>query len=285
MTSTAISRRIAGVGLGLRWDFIEEVASGPELPVDFFEFSPENYLRRRGWIPDRLMDVAARYPMSSHGLSLSIGSTRELDRRLVSELSALFKRIEVPWHSDHLCLASTHGRHFHDLLPMLRNRASVRRVVERVRQLKEALERPFLLENISYYSEVGASTLSEAEFLSEVLEAGDCGLLLDVNNVYVNSINHGFIPEQFIDQLPLARVQEIHVAGHLKQSDGTLIDTHGTPIIEPVYQLLDYVLRKTGPVPVLLERDNDVPTLSVLLDELDQVRSVVKTAQNGNIAA
>jgi uncharacterized protein (UPF0276 family) len=168
---------------------------------------------------------------------------------------------------------------------MLRNRASVRRVVERVRQLTEALERPFLLENISYYSEIGASTLSEAEFLSEVLEASDCGLLLDVNNVYVNSINHGFIPEQFIDQLPLARVQEIHVAGHLKQSDGTLIDTHGTPIIEPVYQLLDYVLRKTGPVPVLLERDNDVPALSVLLDELKRVRAVVKTALSANLAA
>lgn len=278
MALPAPGSRLRGVGLGLRWDFLEEVATGPLLPVDFFEVSPENYLRRRGWVPDRLKQVAERYPISSHGLSLSIGSTRPLDTQLLSELRAWLKTTAAPWHSDHLCLASTTNYHLHDLIAVSRNRASVERIVDRARMLRDALGCPFVLENISWYSELGHSTLPEAEFITEVVERSDCGLLLDVNNVYVNACNHGFDPEAFIDALPLERVVEIHVAGHLKRADGWLLDTHGTTVIEPVYQLLERALKRCGPVPVLLERDNEVPPLEELLAELAHLRQVVSRA-------
>lgn len=268
-----------GVGLGLRWEFLEEVVDGPKLDVDFFEVSPENYMRRGGYYPAQLERVRERYPISSHGLTLSIGAADEPDPAYLSELRREVARLGSPWHSDHLCLSSSGSRQFHDLLPLKFGRESIERVAERARRLEDTLGVPFALENISYYGHPGQREMPEAEFVRGVVERADVGLVLDVNNAYVNALNHGGDPRDFIASLPLERVVEIHVAGHYRSPQGLVIDTHGTPLIDPVYELLEFTLVKTGPVPVLLERDNDVPPLSELLAEVARLKRVCQRAR------
>jgi uncharacterized protein (UPF0276 family) len=266
--------RLAGVGLGLRWDFLEEVVDGPELPIDFFEVSPENYMRRGGYYPEQLERLDGRYPLVTHGLSLSIGAVDEPEAPYLRELKAEIVRTKSPFHSDHLCFSSAGPRSLHELLPLQQSRENVARVAERARRLRDVLGVPFALENITYYMHPGRAELSELEFLSAVLSESDAGLLLDVNNVYVNSLNHGFDPRAFISSLPLARVLEIHVAGHTRQPSGLVLDTHGAPVADPVLELLAFTLERTGPVPVLLERDNAVPPLAELVAEVQTLRGV-----------
>jgi len=256
------------VGLGLRWEFLEEVASGPALELGFLEVSPENYMRRGGYYPAELERVRQRYPLVTHGLTLSIGGSEPLDRAYLDELRAEVERLGSPWHSDHLCFSSARGNALHELMPLQFSRENVVRVAERARQVRDHLGVPFALENITYYAHPGRRELSELEFLCEVLERSDAGLLLDVNNAYVNAQNHGGSAEDFIAGLPLERVVELHVAGHGRSASGVLIDTHGSAVCDPVYDLLAFTLRRTGPVPVLLERDNDVPALDELLAEV-----------------
>ncbi|HEX6273311.1 MAG TPA: DUF692 domain-containing protein [Polyangiaceae bacterium] len=266
--------RIRGVGLGLRWEFLDEVLEGPPLDVAFFEVSPENYMRRGGYYPAALERIGERYPLVTHGLTLSLGSEAEPDERFVRELHVELERLRTPWHSDHLSFTSAGEHVLHELLPLPFDEASVRRVAERVRRLSDTFRRPMAIENITYYAELGAPMMSESEFVSRVVEASGAPLLLAVNNVYVNARNFGFEPERALGELPLERVVEIHVAGHSEQSSGLVLDTHGTPVCSEVFTLLEWTLERTGPVPVLLERDNDVPELSVLLGELDAVRRV-----------
>lgn len=270
--------RPQGVGLGLRWEFLEEVVDGPLLDVDFFEVSPENYMRRGGYYPAQLERVRERYPLASHGLTLSIGALERPSRDYLRELSAEVERLGAPFHSDHLCLASAGSRQFHELLPLKFSQENVERVAARVREVEDALGRPFALENISYYAHLGEREMTEAEFVTAVLERSGCGLLLDLNNAFVNARNHGGDAREFIAALPLDRVVELHVAGHFERPSGLVIDTHGTPVSEPVYELLAFTLERTGPVPVLLERDNDVPELSTLLAEVERLRAVYERA-------
>ena len=267
-----------GVGLGLRWEFLEEVVDGPKLDVDFFEVSPENYMRRGGYYPAQLARVRERYPISSHGLTLSIGASEAPAPEYLAELRHELARLGSPWHSDHLCLSSAGSRQFHDLLPLKFGRENVERVAERARRVQDALGVPFALENISYYGHPGRRELPETEFVRGVLERAEIGLVLDVNNAYVNARNHGGDPREFIASLPLERVVEIHVAGHSQSPTGLVIDTHGTPVIDPVYELLEFTLVKTGPVPVLLERDNDVPPLAELMTEIARLKRVYRKA-------
>jgi uncharacterized protein (UPF0276 family) len=266
--------RLAGVGLGLRWDFLEEVVDGPALPIDFFEVSPENYMRRGGYYPEQLERLDGRYPLVTHGLTLSIGAVEEPDAQYLRELKAEIVRTKSPFHSDHLCFSSAGPRSLHELLPLQQSRTNVARVAERAARLRDILGVPFALENITYYMHPGRAELGELEFLSAVLEQGDAGLLLDVNNVYVNSLNHGFDPRAFISSLPLSRVVELHVAGHSRQPSGLVLDTHGAPVADPVLSLLAFTLERTGPVPVLLERDNDVPPLAELVAEVRTLRDI-----------
>lgn len=266
--------RLAGVGLGLRWDFLEEVVDGPALPIDFFEVSPENYMRRGGYYPEQLERLDGRYPLVTHGLTLSIGAVDEPDAPYLRELKAEIVRTKSPFHSDHLCFSSAGQRSLHELLPLQQSRKNVARVAERAARLRDVLGVPFALENITYYMHPGRAELSELEFLSAVLEQSDAGLLLDVNNVYVNSLNHGFDPRAFISSLPLARVVELHVAGHSRKASGLVLDTHGAPVADPVLDLLAFTLERTGPVPVLLERDNDVPPLAELVAEVQTLRAI-----------
>ncbi len=268
-----------GVGLGLRWAFIDEVIASargeaPPLDVDFFEISPENYMRRGGFVPASLDVVAERWPVLTHGLTLSIGGVDPISEEYLGELRALLDRVEPPFHSDHLCFGGHGGRIVHDLLPLPFIGEAIENVVERARRVRERLARPLAVENISYYFVPGQPEMSEAAFITAVLEEADLGLLLDVNNVYVNAQNHGFDARAFLASLPLDRVVGIHVAGHEhKPEHGRIIDTHGADTPDPVLDLLELAVAAVGPVPVLLERDNHIPELPVLLQELARVRA------------
>ena len=273
-SSVVSPRPLDGVGLGLRWDFLEEVVDGPPLPIDFFEVSPENYMRRGGYYPAQLERLHGRYPLVTHGLTLSIGAIAEPDSSYLGELRQEIERTRSPFHSDHLCFSSAGSRSLHELLPLQHSRENVRRVAERARRMSDVLGVPFALENITYYVHPGRAELPELDFLMSVLEASDSGLLLDVNNVYVNSVNHGFDPRAFISALDLRRVVEIHVAGHRRQPSGLLLDTHGTAVADPVLDLLAFTLERSGPRPVLLERDNDVPELLELVREVQSLRAL-----------
>jgi len=268
----------SGVGLGLRWDFLEEVLEGPTVDVAFFEVSPENYMRRGGYYPAALERIGRRYPLVTHGLSLSIGAEAEPDRTYVAELATEVERLGSPWHSDHLALTSGAGRVFHELLPLKFCRDVAYRVADRLEALAEALARPVAIENVTYYAHAGHAELSESDFLHTLFERTRAGLLFDVNNVYVNAQNHGFDARAALASFPLERAVELHVAGHTRTESGLLIDTHGAPVAAPVLELLAATLERTGPLPVLLERDNDVPPLAELLAEVRAVSGVVERA-------
>jgi len=267
-----------GVGLGLRWEFLEEVLDGPPLDIAFFEVSPENYMRRGGYYPAALERIRGRYPLVTHGLTLSLGAHHPPDAAYLAELRAEVERLDSPWHSDHLAFTSAGSRAFHELFPLPFTRDTAARVADRLEALAETLGRPVAVENITYYALPGPRELSEGDFLHELFERTKAGLLFDVNNVYVNAANHGFDAAQELERFPLDRVVEVHVAGHTRTASGMLLDTHGAPVIEPVLALLARALERTGPVPVLLERDNDVPPLGELLSELRTVRAVCERA-------
>jgi len=268
---------LSGVGLGLRWQILDEVLAalddpGSLAPVGFFEIAPENYMRRGGYFPAMLARVADRFPILSHGLTMSVGSVDPLDGAYLAELRRFLDRFAIPAHSDHLCFTGTGGFQSHDLLPLPFTREAARHAAARAREVREILGRPFAIENITYYLVPGEREMDEAAFLREVLEQADCGLLLDVNNVLVNSKNHGeYDPISFLSRLPLSRVVSLHVAGH-ERDLGRLIDTHGAPIADEVYPLVEWVIARTGPLPVVLERDNKIPPLAELLAEARRVR-------------
>ncbi len=273
--------RLTGVGLGLRWDFIDEVLDREDevaSTVRFFEISPENYMRRGGYFPRALEQVAQRHAMSTHGLMMSLGSPDPLDARYMAELRRFLDRFGGPWHSDHLSFGGLDGATLHDLLPVPFTRASARHIADRIRRAQDMIGRPMAVENISYYMAVGRSQLSEPEFLAEVIEAADCGLLLDVNNLDVNAKNHGFDAWDWLKAIPLDRVVEVHVAGPEQWSDELLIDSHGAAVRPDVYDLLSWVVERTGPVPVLLERDNNIPPFGELLAEVRKVDATYQQA-------
>jgi hypothetical protein len=267
-----------GVGLGLRWDFLEEVLDGPPLDVAFFEVSPENYMRRGGYYPSALERLGARYPIVTHGLTLSLGGSSPLDVSYLDALGDELERLATPWHSDHLAFTSAGGLAFHELMPLAFSRETLARVADRVAELAARFGRPFAVENITDYAALAGSELREADFIRTLCRESPAYLLLDVNNVYVNAQNHGFDPFGFIAALPLDRVLEIHVAGHERTPSGLLLDTHGSTTPNAVLELLSFALEHTGPVPVLLERDNSVPPLAELLDELGTLRAVYARA-------
>ena len=266
-----------GVGLGLRWEFLDDLIERLDEgsfqdEVPFWEVSPENYMRRGGYIPESLERVAEDYPIITHGLMMSIGGPDPFDDDYFRELRRFLDRFATPHHSDHLCFSGVDGRIVHDLLPMPQTEASALHAAARVCEARDRLERPMAIENISFYLKLGAEELDEPTYLGTILDEADCGLLLDVNNVYVNSQNHDFDPYAWIDAIDLSRVWQIHIAGHeYRPDDGCIIDTHGSPVIDPVYALLEHTIARTGPLPVLLERDNDVPPLDELVAERQRI--------------
>jgi uncharacterized protein len=265
---------LRGVGLGLRSDMAEAFLERRPPEVDFLEVHPENYMRRGGRFPALLEAARADYSVGTHGLTMCFGTLEPFDADYLADLRAFLQDLGVSFHSDHLCFGGAHGIFLHDLLPLPFTEEAAKLCVTRIEQARDALDRPLAIENVSYYAPQSDHGLDEAHFLVEVLRESDALLLLDVNNVYVNSRNFGFDPREFIDLLPGDRVAQIHVAGHMVRPDGLRIDTHGEPICDDVYDLLDHTLGKLGPRPVLLERDNSVPTLDVLLDEVRRLKAI-----------
>ncbi|ADO73484.1 DUF692 domain-containing protein [Stigmatella aurantiaca] len=265
-----------GAGIGLRREFYETLPR-TERTLDWVEIVPENFLSLGGRSQRALEACAERWRVLPHGVGLNIGGPDPLDEDYVTRLAALTRRLDAPFFSDHLCYSRLGGVVLHDLLPLPFHEEAVEHVVPRVREVMDRVGRPFLLENPSYYARMPGGTLDEATFLRRVAEEADCGLLLDVNNVYVNAQNHGYEPRAFVDALPLERVVQIHLAGHERRPE-VVIDTHGGPVCDEVWSLYRYVLARTGPVSTLIEWDQSIPSLEAVLDEADRAREDLREA-------
>jgi uncharacterized protein (UPF0276 family) len=268
----AIEFPALGHGIGLRPPhYAEVVESHP--PVDWFEVITENFMVAGGNPRHVLRQVRARYPVVLHGVSLSIGSVDPIDEAYLTGLAALADEIEPAWISDHLCWSSFGGHTGHDLWPLPFTEEALGHVVRRVQDVQERLRRPILIENVSSYLEFAHSTLPEWEFLSEVARRADCGLLLDVNNVFVSAHNHGFEAAEFLAGIPVERVKQIHLAGH--RDEGThLLDTHDHAVCDGVWALYRAAVRRFGAVPTIIERDDDIPPLAAVLAESRQAAAI-----------
>jgi uncharacterized protein (UPF0276 family) len=261
-----------GFGLGLRTQHYQSILeTSPD--IDWFEVISENYMVRGGKPLYFLDRIRADYPMVMHGVSLSIGSSTEIDKDYLRDLRLLADRIQPAWISDHLCWTGIHGQNMHDLLPLPYTEETASHVAERVNQVQDYLGRRILLENVSSYASYVDSTMSEWEFISLLCEKTDCLLLLDINNIYVSSYNHDFDPKAFIDGIPAHRVQQMHLAGHHNHGD-YIIDTHDAPVIDPVWDLYRYALERLGQVSTMIERDDNIPELAELAHELDTARNI-----------
>lgn len=265
-----------GYGIGLRAEHYEEILAGGA-STDWFEAITENYLESGGRPLAVLERVRHEFPVALHGVSLSIGSTDALDRRYLERLKRLVERVEPALVTDHLCWTGVAGRNLFDLLPLPYTEEALAHVVDRVRRVQDFLGRRIALENPSTYVAFAHSAMSEWEFLATVADEADCGILLDVNNVYVNARNHGFDPRWYVDRMPAKRVAQIHLAGFTDR--GTfLFDTHDAPIAEEVWQLYAYAMRRIWPVSTLVEWDADIPPLAGLCAVAARARAVAEDA-------
>ncbi|MCG6860960.1 MAG: DUF692 domain-containing protein [Chromatiaceae bacterium] len=264
-----------GFGLGLRKEHYQSILD--EKPaVDWFEAISENYLVPGGKPLYFLDRIREHYPLALHGVSLNIGSSDPLDRSYLSQLKALANRVEPSWMSDHLCWTGLDGINAHDLLPLPYTEEAVQHVAERVMRVQDWLGRRILLENVSSYLGYRDSRMTEWEFIASVAEAADCLILLDINNIYVSAINHGLDPEAYLDGVPGERVQQFHLAGH-SDYGSHIIDTHDAAIIDAVWALYEKAVRRFGDVSCMIERDDNIPPLQTLLDELQRVRRIAES--------
>ncbi|MES2501872.1 MAG: DUF692 domain-containing protein [Pseudomonadota bacterium] len=261
-----------GYGLGLRTEHYNDILeSKPN--IDWFEALSENYMIPGGKPLQYLDRIRENYPVVLHGVSLSIGSTAPMDADYLRDLRKLVDRVQPAWISDHLCWTGVHGQNMHDLLPLPYTEETALHVAERVGIVQDYLGRQILLENVSSYASYVDSTMTEWEFIDLIAEKADCLLLLDVNNIYVSSYNHQFDAKTFIDGIPKKRVQQIHLAGHSNQGD-YIIDTHDAPVIDPVWDLYGYALSRFGAVSTMIERDDQMPELDELVQELQIARDI-----------
>jgi hypothetical protein len=260
-----------GAGLGLRRDFAEEVLRDPP-PVDFYEIAPENWMRFGGKLGRQFRALTESRPFVAHGLSLSLGGPAPLDEEFLLELKNFLREHQIALYSEHLSYCGDDGL-LYDLMPMPFTSEAAGYVASRIRWVQEVLEQPIAIENISYYAAPGQE-MEEIEFLNAVLEEADCGLLLDINNIYVNSVNHGYNALDFLKAIPGERIIYAHIAGHAVEAPDFLVDTHGAEIIDPVWHLLDVAYQRFGVFPTLLERDFNIPPLPDLLREVDTIRSI-----------
>ena len=260
---------VEGAGLGLRRSLMGPLADQPPTQVGFLEVAPENWIGVGGSWGKQFKSFTERYPFVCHGLSLSIGSPAPLDERFLHRVKHFLDAHQIRAYTEHLSYCSDDG-HLYDLMPIPFTEEAVKYVAERIRRTQDILERRIAMENVSYYAAPGKQ-MEEIDFINAVLEEADCDLLLDVNNIYVNSINHRYNAEQFLKALPSERVVYFHVAGHYTEAEDLIVDTHGADIIDPVWDLLDKAYEHFGNVPTLLERDFNIPPLPELLTEVDQI--------------
>jgi uncharacterized protein (UPF0276 family) len=268
-----------GCGVGLRTAHYERVLQAPA-QVDWFEVIAENFMVDGGR-PLRVLErVRVDYPVVLHGVSLSIGSTDPLDRAYLRRLKLLAERVQPAWLSDHLCWTGAGGRNLHDLLPLPYTEEVVAHVAGRVRQVQEILQRPLLLENISSYLTFASSRMEEAQFVRAVAQAAGCAILLDINNIYVNAVNHGLDPRRYIDCIPPELVVQYHLAGH-RDCGAYLLDTHDEPIRPAVWELYQYAVGRLGPASTLIEWDDRLPAFEVLEDAAAHARRLALGASSG----
>jgi uncharacterized protein (UPF0276 family) len=272
-----------GAGLGLRRDFAADVLHNPPA-VDYYEVAPENWMRYGGRLGKQFRALTERFPFVCHGLSLSLGGPAPLDEDFLLELKAFLRTHQIALYSEHLSYCGDDGL-LYDLMPMPFTREAVDYVAGRIRRVQEILEQPIAIENISYYAAPGQE-MAEIDFLNAVLQTADCGLLLDINNIYVNSVNHGYDAGKFLAQIRGERIIYAHIAGHYVEAPDFLVDTHGAPIIDPVWNLLDIAYQRFGVFPTLLERDFNIPPLPELIREVETIRAIQakQTAQSRHAA-
>jgi len=269
---------LEGAGLGFRRELLADIL--PILPseVDFWEVAPENWIPLGGAYQRKFQQAISQAPFTTHGLSLSIGSTDKLDVGFVKSIKQFLDANNIALYSEHLSYCSGQG-HMYDLMPIPFTSEAVYHIVERIKQVQDIIERPLVLENVSYYMAPN-QTLLEIEFLNAVLAESGAFMLLDVNNVYVNSVNHGYDAYDFIDKLPSNKIVYGHIAGHFDEAPDLKVDTHGADVIEPVWALLDHAYRTHGVFPTLLERDFNLPPLGHLLDEVRRIKAIQTLVKN-----
>ncbi len=267
---------VAGAGLGLRRPIADKLKGLPEGEIDFMEIAPENWIHVGGALGKKLRYFTERYPFLIHGLSLSIGSPAPLDEQLVRDIKSFMADHNILMYSEHLSYCGDDGQ-LYDLMPIPFTEEAVKYVAGRVRRVQDILEQRMALENVSYYAPADTS-MSEVDFLLAVLEEADCDLMLDINNIVVNSINHRYDPHDFLHKMPAERIRYFHQAGHLVEAEDLRIDTHGAAVDEQAWKLLADAYEHFGPVPTLLERDFNFPPITELLLELNHIRKLQDSA-------
>ncbi len=270
-----------GFGLGLRTDHYQAILN--ESPqVDWFEVLSENYMVPGGKALYHLDRIREHYPMVMHGVSLSIGSGDPLSKDYLRQLKALAERIEPHWISDHLCWTGVSSTNMHDLLPLPYTEEALSHVVSRIQQVQDFMGRRMLIENVSSYLTYVDSAMTEWEFLRAVAEGADCLILLDVNNIYVSACNHAFDPQDYLNGIPVERVQQFHLAGH-SMNGNIIIDTHDAPVIDPVWVVYENAVRRFGRVSTMIERDDNIPPLAEVMAELDKARAIAEAIHGKTI--
>ena len=268
-----IAQSFKGAGLGLRRGLMPELLEADSEQIDFLELAPENWIGVGGRFGRQFRQLAERFPLVCHGLSLSIGSPAPLDQRFLADLRTFLDEFDIRCYSEHLSYCSDDQGHLYDLMPIPFTEEAIHYVAGRVREVQDVLQRPLVLEHVSYYAAPGQA-LSEVEFINGVLAEADCQLLLDVNNVYVNSINFGYDPYQFLQDIDGERMAYVHIAGHYVEAEDLRVDTHGSDVVEPVWSLLQAAYERWGVAPTLLERDFNLPPLPLLLEEVSRIRDL-----------
>jgi len=268
------------VGIGFRKDFAADLLQSNAIQPAFIEVAPENWIGIGGYWKKLFRQALEQYPLFTHGLSLSIGSPDELDLVFLQKIKDFLRDTNAQLYSEHLSYSKCDNAHLYDLLPIPFTMDAVKHVSQRIRTVQDFLERKIAIEIVSYYTPV-APEMEEIDFINAILANADCELLLDVNNIYVNSFNHRYDARAFIDRLPLERVRYIHMAGHEQVAEDLIIDTHGEAIIDPVYELFAYAMQKLNrDVPVLLERDFNIPELATLQHEIERLQTIKTNSIN-----
>ncbi len=261
---------ICGAGLGYRRELMEALDAGVPDVIRFFEIAPENWIDMGGALGRRFRAFAEQHRFVCHGLSLSLGGPSPLDEMLLRKIKDFLDQFKIPLYTEHLSYCADDG-HLYDLLPIPMTGEAVKYVAARIRHTQEILERRIAIENASFYVNAPMAEMDEPTFVRAVLEEADCNLHLDVNNVYVNSVNHGFDPRTYIAAMPADRVVYMHTAGHYYEAEDFIIDTHGADVIDPVWELLDFTYQTLGVRPTLLERDFNIPPLAELVKEIERI--------------
>ena len=266
-------KALSGAGLGLKRELMSQLQAEPPSAIDFFEVAPENWVGIGGARAKQFAWFSERYPIVAHGLSLSLGGPDALDEVLLQRIKGFLDQYHIPLYTEHLAYCSA-GGHLYELLPIPPTQEAVKHVATRIRRTQEILERRIAVENASYYVAAPIGDMSEIDFIRAVLDEADCDFHLDVNNIYVNSVNFGFDPIEFLRSLPGERTVYIHTAGHLQEAPDLIIDNHGDTVIDPVWDLLDEAYRLFGVAPTLLERDLNIPPLNELVPEVEHIAAL-----------